>query len=100
MAAVDCSKTPRSKSIKARALTLRGYEARKLAQDGRVLIEATVTGTHDGHLELPHGVRLEPTGRKISLRFLLLMRFDDGLPAHERLFFDHHELIHQLTRAE
>lgn len=40
MAAADCSKTPRSKSIKAkpRALTLRDYEARKLAQDGRVLI--------------------------------------------------------------
>jgi hypothetical protein len=38
MAAVDCSKTPRSKSIKARALTLRDYEARKLAQDGQVLI--------------------------------------------------------------
>jgi len=69
-------------------------------EDGRVLVEATVTGTHDGHLELPHGVRLEPTGRKISLRFLLLMRFDDGLLAHERLFFDHHDLIHQLTRAE
>lgn len=67
--------------------------------DGRVLVEATVTGTHTGTLDLPHGHRLEPTGRTISLAFLLLMRFEHGLLVHERLFFDHHELIHQLTPA-
>ena len=65
--------------------------------DGRVLVEATVTGTHTGVLELPHGVTLKPTGRSISLAFVLLMRFVDELLVHEGLFFDHHELIHQLT---
>jgi len=64
--------------------------------DGRVLVEATVRGTHDGVLELPHGVVLEPTGRSVSLPFVFLMRFVDGLLVHERLLFDHHELIHQL----
>lgn len=68
--------------------------------DGRVLVEATVTGTHTGLLELPHGRILEPTGRSVSLQFLLVMRFVDGLLARERLFFDHDQLIQQLTRPE
>ncbi len=67
--------------------------------DGRVVVEATVTGTHTGVLELPHGVTLEPTGRSVSLAFVLLMRFVDGLLVHERLLFDHHELIDQLTTS-
>lgn len=68
--------------------------------DGRVLVESTVTGTHTGLLELPHGVRLEPTGRKISMKFVMLQRFVDGLLQDEKLSFDHHELIHQLTAEE
>ena len=67
--------------------------------DGRVLVEATVTGTHTGVLQLPHGVVLQPSGRSVSLQFVLLMRFVDGRLVQERLFFDHHELIHQLTSA-
>ena len=67
--------------------------------DGRVLVEATVTGVHTGVLELPHGVVLQPTGRAVSLQFVLLMRFAGSRLVHERLFFDHHELIHQLTCA-
>ena len=67
--------------------------------DGRVLVEATVTGTHTGVLQLPHGVVLQPSGRSVSLQFVLLLRFVDGRLVHERLFFDHHELIHQLTSA-
>ena len=74
-----------------------GIDATTVTADGRVLVEATVTGTHTGVLELPHGVMLEPTGRSLSLSFVFLMRFADGLLVHERLFFDHHELIHQLT---
>lgn len=74
-----------------------GIDATTVTADGRVLVEATVTGTHTGVLELPHGAVLEPTGRSLSLSFVFLMRFADGLLVHERLFFDHHELIHQLT---
>lgn len=74
-----------------------GIDATTSTADGRVVVEATVTGTHTGLLELPHGVILEPTGRSISLAFVLLMRFVDGALAHERLLFDHHELIDQLT---
>ena len=77
-----------------------GVDSAGLLDDGRVLVEATVTGTHTGMLELPHGRQIEPSGRTISLQFILLMRFVDGLLAHERLFFDHHELIHQLTSAD
>lgn len=67
--------------------------------DGRVLVEATVRATHTGVLELPQGVVLEPTGRSVALPFVFLMRFVDGLLEHERLLFDHHELIHQLRPA-
>jgi len=74
-----------------------GIEATTSTADGRVVVEATVTGTHTGVLELPHGIVLQPTGRKVSLAFVLLMRFSEGLLAHERLLFDHHELINQLT---
>lgn len=77
-----------------------GIDRTSCTTDGRVLVEATVTGTHTGVLELPHGVVLDPTGRSVSLAFVLLMRFDDGLLVHERLLFDHHELIHQLTATE
>lgn len=74
-----------------------GIEATTSTADGRVVVEATVTGTHTGVLELPHGIVLQPTGRKVSLPFVLLMRFSEGLLAHERLLFDHHELISQLA---
>lgn len=77
-----------------------GIDRATRLDDGRVLVEATVTGTHTGPLSLPHGVELAATGRRISIQFVLLMRFVDGLLAEERLFFDHHELIHQLTRSE
>ena len=76
-----------------------GIDATSSTADGRVVVEATVTGTHTGVLELPHGVTLEPTGRSMSLAFVLLMRFVDGLLVHERLLFDHHELIDQLTTS-
>lgn len=64
--------------------------------DGRVLLEAMVTGTHTGPLALPHDVTLAATGREIRLPFLFLMTFADGLLHFERLAFDHLELIHQL----
>lgn len=76
-----------------------GIDATTSTADGRVVVEATVTGTHTGLLELPHGVTLEPTGRSVSLAFVLLMRFVDGLLVHERLLFDHHELIDQLASS-
>lgn len=77
-----------------------GIDATSVTSDGRVVVEATVTGTHTGVLELPHGVVLQPTGASVSLAFVLLMRFVDGILVHERLSFDHHELIHQLTSRE
>lgn len=77
-----------------------GIDTTTSTADGRVVVEATVTGTHTGVLELPHGVTLEPTGRSVSLPFVILMRFVDGLLVNERLLFDHHELIHQLSGVE
>ncbi len=70
--------------------------AATMLADGRVLVEATVKGTHTGELVLPFGVTLPPTGRELSLPFDFVMTFADGLLAHERLRFDHHVLIHQL----
>lgn len=68
--------------------------------DERVLVETTVSGTHTGVLAMPHGVVLQPSGRSLSVPFVFLMRFREGLLVHERLLFDHHELIHQLSSAE
>lgn len=65
--------------------------------DGRVLVEATVLGTHTGELVLPFGITLAPTGRAVSQPFDFIMTFTDGLLTHERLLFDHHRLIHQLS---
>lgn len=64
--------------------------------DGRVLVEATVVGTHAGELVLPFGLVLPPTGRTLSMPFDFIMTFSDGQLVYERLRFDHHVLIHQL----
>lgn len=68
--------------------------------DGRVLVEATVVGTHTGELVLPFDLTLPPTGRTLSMPFDFIMTFADGQLAHERLRFDHHVLIHQLSNPE
>ena len=64
--------------------------------DGRVLVEATVSGTHTGELALPYGVAVEATGRAVSLPFLFVMSFVDGLLHRERLAFDHLGLLAQI----
>ncbi len=72
-------------------------DAVTMLADGRVLVEATVVGTHTGTLVLPFGVTLPPTGRSLSMPFDFIMTFADGLLTHERLRFDHHVLIQQLS---
>lgn len=73
-----------------------GINTATVLGDGRVLVEATVSGTHTGTLVLPFGVTLRPTGRSLSMPFDFIMTWADGLLAHERLRFDHHVLIQQL----
>lgn len=72
-------------------------DAATMLADGRVLVEATVVGTHSGDLVLPFGVTLAATGRSLEMPFDFIMTFADGLLAHERLRFDHQVLVHQLT---
>lgn len=67
--------------------------------DRRVLVEATVVGTHTGELVLPFGLALPPTGRTLSMPFDFIMTFADGQLIYERLRFDHHVLIHQLSNG-
>lgn len=74
--------------------------AATLLTDGRVLVEATVVGTHTGELVLPFGITLAPTGRPLSMPFDFIMTFADGQLTHERLLFDHQLLIHQLGDPE
>lgn len=73
-----------------------GINNATVLSDGRVLVEATVSGAHTGTLVLPFGVTLPPTGRSMSMPFDFIMTWADGLLAHERLRFDHHVLIQQL----
>ena len=65
--------------------------------DDRVLVEATVVGTHTDDLVLPFGITLAPTGRTLSMPFDFIMTFSDHQLTRERLRFDHHVLIHQLS---
>lgn len=71
--------------------------AATMLADGRVLVESTVVGTHTGELVLPFGLTLPPTGHTLSMPFDFIMTFADGQLTHERLRFDHHVLIHQLS---
>lgn len=72
-------------------------EAATMLEDGRVLVEASVVGTHTGELRLPFDITLAPTGRTLSMPFDFIMTFSGGRLTRERLRFDHQVLIHQLS---
>ncbi len=54
-----------------------------IAQDDRVAMTLTMTGTHDGA-----GMGVDPTGRKIEMPVVLVSRFEGGLIIEEWEYYD------------
>ena len=57
--------------------------------------EGTFSGTHNGILQTPAG-DISPTGRRISLQYIQVLRFRDGKHVSFNLMFDRLEMLEQL----
>ena len=57
--------------------------------------EGTFCGTHDGVLRTPSG-EIPPTGRAVSVGYVHVLRYRDGLHASFNLMFDRLLLLEQL----
>jgi ketosteroid isomerase-like protein len=57
--------------------------------------EGTFSGTHDGVLHTPAG-DIPPTGRSVSLDYIHVLRFRDGLHVSFNLIFDRLLMLEQL----
>jgi len=76
--------------------------SRHLVAGERLVIEGRMQGTHDGALQLGSST-VPASGRRIDVAFVALLRFIDGLAAHERVVYDRADLLVQLgvvTAAE
>jgi ketosteroid isomerase-like protein len=58
--------------------------------------EGTFSGTHDGVLHTPTG-EIPPTGRSVSLDYIHVLRFRDGLHVSFHLMFDRLLMLEQLA---
>jgi ketosteroid isomerase-like protein len=63
--------------------------------DGVAVEEGTFSGTHNGVLRTPSG-DVPPTGRAVSLPYIHVLRFRDGLHASFNLIFDRLLMLEQL----
>ena len=66
-----------------------------MATDDRAVARYTVRGTHEGTLRGKRG-EIEPTGRKIELPGVVMMRFEDGRCVEEWNYGDTMEMMEQL----
>ena len=66
-----------------------------VATDDSAFVEAIARGTHDGALESPAG-EIPPTGRKIEVKFCLVVRVRDGEIVDSREYYDAMTLMTQL----
>lgn len=63
---------------------------------GDVIVEAgTFTGTHTGLLQTPAG-DIQPTGRRVAMDYIQVIRFRDGRQTAFELSYDRLELLEQL----
>jgi predicted ester cyclase len=66
---------------------------------GEVAIEeGTFSGTHDGVLRLPTG-DISPTGRRVSVDYIQVLRFHEGKHRSFNLIFDRLAMLEQLAIA-
>jgi predicted ester cyclase len=57
--------------------------------------EVVFTGTHAGPMHTPHG-SIPPTGRRVTLRSVSILRVKGGLIASEHVYLDQLEMMTQL----
>ena len=57
--------------------------------------EGTFTGTHQGVLRTPAG-DIPPTGRNVTLDYIQVLHFRDGMSVSFNLMFDRLEMLEQL----
>jgi predicted ester cyclase len=57
--------------------------------------EGTFTGTHEGILEGPAGA-IPPTGRRVRVDYIQVLRFRDGMHVSFNLMFDRLSMLEQL----
>jgi predicted ester cyclase len=60
-----------------------------------VVEEVTFEGTHQGPLEAPTGV-IPATGRKLSVKSVLITRYQNDLAIESRICFDQMDVLSQL----
>jgi hypothetical protein len=60
-----------------------------------VVEEGTFTGTHDGILHTPAG-DISPTGRRVAVDYIHVLRYRDGLHVSFSLLFDRLLMLEQL----
>jgi steroid delta-isomerase-like uncharacterized protein len=58
--------------------------------------EWTFVGTHTGTYELPDGTQLPPTGKRVSIKGMELVRVRDGKIVVDNLYFDNMTVAAQL----
>jgi steroid delta-isomerase-like uncharacterized protein len=63
--------------------------------DDVAIEEGTFTGTHDGVLHAPTG-DVPPTGRKVKIDYIQVLRFRDGKHVSFHLMFDRLLMLEQL----
>ncbi|HKE97632.1 MAG TPA: nuclear transport factor 2 family protein [Actinomycetes bacterium] len=64
--------------------------------DDKVIAEWRLAATHSGALELEHGTRLDPTGRRVELRGVLVAEFQGDRIKRFRQYWDEAALLEGL----
>jgi steroid delta-isomerase-like uncharacterized protein len=67
----------------------------RLAAGDVVVTEGMLAGTHSGTFRTPQG-EIPPTGKRVSLRYATVKRFEDDRLVSEHLYFDQLEFLQQL----
>jgi steroid delta-isomerase-like uncharacterized protein len=76
----------------------RGTVTNALCTDDTAVLEATYQGTHDGDLQTPQGA-IPPSGRKATVRAVLVVRVADGRITEIRQYFDLLTILGQIGAA-
>jgi steroid delta-isomerase-like uncharacterized protein len=67
-----------------------------IAQDDRVVVNCTTTGTHNGPLAMPDGQTVPPTGKKMKIPCSITLHLANGKTAGNSLYYDQLGLMAQL----
>ena len=67
--------------------------------DNGAATEVVLSGTHTGPMATPNGP-VPPTGKRVNVHSVSILRFEDGRIASEHVYFDQLELMTQLGLAQ